>query len=151
MACNFSLVAVEREESAFLFHPKNAAVTGAFSYTGRYVARRLLDQGVSVRTLTRNIRKESPFGGLVKACPLDFSDPDVLRRSMEGAGVLYNTYWVRFGRGETTFDQAVENSKTLFDPLPTRELRGSSTFQWPTPRRSPGYATSGARAGWRSC
>ena len=26
-----------------------------------------------------------------------------------------NTYWIRFGRGRTTFDQAVENSKTLFD------------------------------------
>ena len=27
-------------------HPDLAIVTGAFSYTGRYVARRLLDQGV---------------------------------------------------------------------------------------------------------
>ena len=32
-----------------------------------------------------------------------------------GAGVLYNTYWVRFARGETTFDHAVENTKLLFD------------------------------------
>ena len=30
-------------------HPDLAVVTGAFSYTGRYVARRLLDQGVRVR------------------------------------------------------------------------------------------------------
>ena len=34
---------------------------------------------------------------------------------MQGAGVLYNTYWIRFGRGLTTFDQAVENSRLLFD------------------------------------
>ena len=34
---------------------------------------------------------------------------------MQGAGVLYNTYWVRFGRGRTTFSQAVENSKVLFE------------------------------------
>ena len=34
---------------------------------------------------------------------------------MRGAGVLYNTYWVRFGRGRTTFNQAVENSKALFE------------------------------------
>ena len=113
--CNFSLAAVEREESAFLFHPKNAVVTGAFSYTGRYVARRLLEQGVSVRTLTRSTGRESPFGGMVKPFPLDFSDPDGLRLSMEGVGILCNTYWVRFGRGGTTFDQAVENSKVLFD------------------------------------
>ena len=98
-----------------LSHPDSAVVTGAFSYTGRYVARRLLDEGVSVRTLTRNPDREGLFSGLVEASPLDFSDPDGLRRSMQGAGVLYNTYWIRFERGRTTFDQAVENSKVLFD------------------------------------
>ena len=34
---------------------------------------------------------------------------------MQGVGVLYNTYWVRFPRGRTTFDLAVENSKALFE------------------------------------
>ena len=115
MVCNFSLAAGEREESAFLLHPKSAAVTGAFSYTGSYVAKRLLDEGVRVRTLTRNTGRESPFGGMVKACPLEFSDPDGLRWSMEGAAVLYNTYWARFGTGRTTFCQTMENSTMLFD------------------------------------
>ena len=50
-------------------YPGPAVVTGAFSYTGRYVARRLLDEGVSVRTLTRDPRRESPFGDAVKTCP----------------------------------------------------------------------------------
>ena len=72
-------------------------------------------KGVGVRTLTRNPQREEPFGRAIPAYPLDFSDPDALRRSMEGAGVLYNTYWIRFGRGETTFDRAVENSKLLFE------------------------------------
>ena len=96
-------------------HPDTAIVTGAFSYTGRYVARHLLDEGVGVRTLTRSPEREGPFGGLVPAAPLDFSDPDGLCRTMRGAGVLYNTYWIRFGRGRNTFDQAVENSRVLFD------------------------------------
>ena len=96
-------------------HPDTAMVTGAFSYTGRYVARRLLDEGVGVRTLTRSPEREGPFGGLVPAAPLDFSDPDGLRLSLRGASVLYNTYWIRFGRGRNTFDQAVENSRVLFD------------------------------------
>ena len=96
-------------------HPDTAIVTGAFSYTGRYVARRLLDEGVVVRTLTRSPDRRDPFGGLLPAAPLDFSDPDGLFRSMQGARVLYNTYWVRFGRGRTTFNQAVENSKALFE------------------------------------
>lgn len=96
-------------------HPEQAVVTGAFGYTGRYVARRLLDDGVRVRTLTRNPDREDPFAGQVQAHPLDFSDPGGLRRSMAGAGVLYNTYWIRFGRGWNTFEQAVENSRTLFE------------------------------------
>ncbi len=96
-------------------YPDLAVVTGAFSYTGGYVARRLLDQGVRVRTLTRSPARDDSFGGLVEAAPLDFSKPDRLCRSMQGAGVLYNTYWVRFARGRTTFDRAVENTRTLFE------------------------------------
>ncbi len=49
----------------------------------------------------------------MEAAPLDFSDPDRLRRAMAGAGVLYNTYWVRYAHGGTTFDQAVEHTGTL--------------------------------------
>ena len=74
--------------------------------------------GVSVRTLTRNPDREGPFGGLVPAAPLDFSDPVGLCRTIRGAGVLYNTYWIRFGRGRNTFDQAVENSRVLFNAAP---------------------------------
>ena len=73
-------------------HPHLAVVTGAFGFTGRYVARRLLEMGVSVRTLTNHPGRSDPFDGLVRASPLDFSDPAGLRRSMEGANVLYNTY-----------------------------------------------------------
>ena len=75
----------------------------------------MIDRGVRVRTLTRIPGREGPFGGLVRAAPLDFSDPAGLRRSIEGASVLYNTYWVRFGWGLTTFEQAVENSRILFE------------------------------------
>ena len=96
-------------------HPNLAVVTGAFSYTGRYVTRRLLDQGVRVRTLTRSPDAEDPFGGQVEVAPLDFSDPDGLRRSMLGAGVFYNTYWIRYAHGRITFDLAVENTRTLFE------------------------------------
>ena len=80
-------------------HPGTAIVTGAFSYTGRYITRRLLDEGVHVRTLTGHPDRQDPFGGQVEAAPLDFSDPDGLHRSMRGASVLFNTYWVRFERG----------------------------------------------------
>jgi NADH dehydrogenase len=88
-------------------------VTGAFGYTGRYIARKLLSTGHEVRTLTGHPERDNPFGDQVKAYPLDFSDPDALARDLSGAVTLYNTYWIRFPRGGTTFDTAVENTKTL--------------------------------------
>ena len=96
-------------------HPDLAVVTGAFSYTGRYVTGRLFDEGVRVRTLTRSPDAEDPFDGRVEVAPLDFSDSDGLRRSLQGAGVFYNTYWVRYAHGRITFDLAVENTRTLFE------------------------------------
>ena len=131
-------------------HPNLAVVTGAFGYTGRFVARGLLDRGVRVRTLTRRHDRANAFGGRVDAAPLDFSDPDGLCRSLEGAGVLYNTYWVRFARGQTTFDLAVENSTALFGQLRGRASAESSTFPSPTPRQTPGGPTSGAKGRWKN-
>ena len=96
-------------------HPELAIVTGAFGYTGGYVARRLIGEGVRVRTLSRRPAGQNPLGELLETVPLDFSDPDGLRRSMERAGVLYNTYWIRYARDGVTFDHAVENTRTLFE------------------------------------
>ena len=102
-ATTAGLVTLGREGiERILSHSNHAVVTGAFSFTGRYVARHLLDQGVGVRTLTRNPGRTDLFGGRVPSASLDFSDPKALRRSIEGAGVLYNTYWIRFGRGDLT-------------------------------------------------
>ncbi|MHC4063283.1 MAG: NAD(P)H-binding protein [Planctomycetota bacterium] len=88
-------------------------VTGAFSYTGRYITQRLLDMGHEVATLTSRSVEQSPFGHRVRAMPFAFHRPEVLAAALRGATTLYNTYWVRFGRGQVTFDAAVENSRTL--------------------------------------
>ena len=88
-------------------------VTGAFGYTGRYLTRRLLAKGLTVKTLTGHPDRPNPFGGQVVAMPFNFDKPGELVKSLRGAAVLYNTYWVRFTHGQTGFDQAVENTKTL--------------------------------------
>ncbi|NQW24144.1 MAG: NmrA family NAD(P)-binding protein [SAR202 cluster bacterium] len=90
-------------------------VTGAFGYTGKYIARKLLANGHKVRTLTGHPERTSPFGNQVKAYPLYFDDPDTLTLNLRGASTLYNTYWIRFPRGPITFDTAVENTKTLIN------------------------------------
>lgn len=89
-------------------------VTGATGYTGWYIARRLLDLGESVINLTGRPARPSPFGDRVRALPFNFENPGALTESLKGAHTLYNTYWVRFSHGKTTFDTAVRNTLTLF-------------------------------------
>jgi nucleoside-diphosphate-sugar epimerase len=89
-------------------------VTGAFGYSGRYIAARLLDAGHRVRTLTNSPNRRNPFGGRVEAYPFYFDQPERLTRLLEGASVLYNTYWVRLNYGDFGYWQAVENTRILF-------------------------------------
>lgn len=88
------------------------AVTGAFSYTGKYITKRLLERGEHVITLTGHPNRPDPFGGKVKAYPLDFDEAG-MTRSLAGVDVLVNTYWVRFDKDENTQPRAVENTRKL--------------------------------------
>ncbi len=88
-------------------------VTGAFSYTGGGIARSLLRGGRRVRTLTGHPSRAGA-DPRVEVYPYRFDDPDALARSLEGADCLYNTYWVRFGRGDTSFEKAIDRSGLLF-------------------------------------
>jgi NADH dehydrogenase len=90
-------------------------VTGAFGYTGRHIAARLLAAGHRVRTLTAHPNRQHPFGSAIEVAPLDFADPDRLARDLAGTAVLYNTYWVRFAHGGVSFDSAIENSRVLVE------------------------------------
>ena len=90
-------------------------ITGAYSYTGRYATRLLLERGYKVRTLTFHPLRGHEFGQSVQVFPYSFEDPAKLQRSMQGASTLINTYWVRFPRGPSTFESAVKNTMTLID------------------------------------
>ena len=91
------------------------AVTGAFSYSGKYVARKLLARGEEVITLTGHPNRPNPFDGKVKTFPLDFNDAGGLTESLKGADVLVNTYWIRFDHGQNTQPRAVENTRKLIN------------------------------------
>lgn len=90
------------------------AVTGAFGYSGKYIARKLIARGHEVITLTNSIHLHNPFGEELKAFPFNFHQPELLAESLENIEVLYNTYWVRFNHKKFTHEQAVKNSETLF-------------------------------------
>jgi uncharacterized protein YbjT (DUF2867 family) len=90
-------------------------VTGAFGFTGRYITSQLLAQGKKVRTLTNHPANPSPFADKVEVMPLNFDDVDALARNLEGATVLFNTYWIRFPGHGMTFERAVANSRALLE------------------------------------
>jgi len=90
------------------------AVTGAFGYSGKYIARRLLAAGRSVITLTNSTDRANEFGGRIPAYPFHFDQPDELARTLDGVDVLYNTYWVRFNHRLFRHADAVRNTLTLF-------------------------------------
>lgn len=89
-----------------------AVVTGAFSFSGRYIAQRLLAAGGEVATLTSRVATTDPLAAQVAVHRLDFDHPDELARAMAGADVLYNTYWARLGRGND-YNHLVANTTLL--------------------------------------
>ncbi len=97
------------------FTSETVVITGAFSYTGKYATRLLLDRGFRVRTLTNHPERANPFGDQVGVFPYNFDDPEVLSESLCGASTLINTYWVRFSHRGATFDTAIQNTRTLID------------------------------------
>ncbi len=90
------------------------AVTGAFGYSGKYIAKRLLDRGYEIITLTNSPERANPFAGQVKPYPFNFDNLKELTRSLSGVSVLYNTYWVRFNHKRFKHADAVQNTMQLF-------------------------------------
>lgn len=98
------------------------AVTGAFSYSGKYITKRLLERGEEVITLTGHPNRPDPFNGQVKAFPLDFDEAG-MTESLRGVEVLVNTYWVRFDKDENTQPRAVENTRKLVNAAKAAGVR----------------------------
>lgn len=94
---------------------KAHAVTGAFGFTGKYLARRLLDAGHRVVTLTGSPDRPNPFDGKVEARPYAFADVPAMAESLKDVVVLYNTYWVRFNHTSFSYADAVRNTLALFE------------------------------------
>ena len=91
------------------------AVTGAYGYSGKYIAQRLLDDGHTVITLTNSLSRHNAFGDRIKAFPFHFDQPDLLTEQLRGVSVLYNTYWVRFNHRLFKHADAVRNTLALFE------------------------------------
>ena len=104
------------------------AVTGAYGFSGQYIARRLLDAGHEVITLTNSPDRENPFGKRVHAFRYNFSRPPELEELLRDVDILINNYWVRFDNPpQFTFARAIANSKVGLAPVSWRgEVLGSA-------------------------
>lgn len=100
--------------------PEIDLVTGANGYSGAYVSRLLLAEGRTVRTLTRD---PSSVEGPYEAFAYRFDRPDEMAPAFEGVDTFYNTYWVRFGRGQVDHDVAVRNSLALIESAAAAGVR----------------------------
>jgi NADH dehydrogenase len=98
-------------------------VTGAFSFTGRFIARRLLADGRRIRTLTNHPRRPGTEDIEADSAPLQFTDRAALVESLRGADVLYNTYWVRFRHAGSGFGDAVANTRILISAAAEAGIR----------------------------
>ncbi len=94
--------------------PDFQVVTGAFGYSGRYIAQKLLEKGLTVKTLTNSIHRNNPFARRIEVLPFNFNDQNKLVQSLIGCSVLYNTYWIRFNHKDFSHREAVTNTLVLF-------------------------------------
>jgi NAD(P)-dependent dehydrogenase (short-subunit alcohol dehydrogenase family) len=69
---------------------ETVVITGAFSYTGKYVTRILLNRGYRIRTLTYHPERANPFADQLRVFPYNFNHPQQLTESLRGASTLIN-------------------------------------------------------------
>lgn len=93
---------------------RKAVVTGPLSFTGKYLTKILCQENIEVVGLTNKTLAASVHNGL-QIVRYSFDDIPAMSRAMLGAEVFFNTYWVRFPKGNITYDLAVKNSTALFE------------------------------------
>ncbi len=114
-------------------------VTGVFSFTGRYIAERLLAEGEPVKTLSRKPDPGHPLSDRVSFGPLQF-DEDELTKELRGAETLFNTYWIRFPRGDVTWDTVLENTRVILRAARAAGVRRVVQFSVTNAAESSRYA-----------
>ncbi len=90
------------------------AVTGATSYTGRFIAERLARDGRLVLNLTRRLAAGEAASSQFREAAFPASGTELIR-ALAGIDTLYNTHWIRFERGAVTYEWAIATSTTLLE------------------------------------
>ena len=89
-------------------------ITGAFSFSGRFIAEELLKTGEKVETLTGHPKSNYPYFNKITIKQFNFENFEVMVENFRGVDTFYNSYWIRFPYGTTSWRDAILNSKKLF-------------------------------------
>ena len=108
-------------------------VTGAFGYSGKYITRRLLDRGRSVRTLTNSPQRKHEFGNRVEVHSFDFDNSEGLIASLRGADVRAGAC------AQTTLIGSRASAPEKICHSSWQGCALNSARSWPTYSMIPGY------------
>lgn len=89
-------------------------ITGAFSFSGKFIAQELINIGEKVITITGHPDYNSPYFGEVDIKSYEFNNFRALVNNFKGIDTFYNSYWIRFPYKETSWRDAIINSYKLF-------------------------------------
>lgn len=92
-------------------------VTGAFGNTGSAIAQLLRDRGRTVRTLTDH--PPADRDPEIHVEPFAWGDPSRLAAAFEGVETFVNTYWMRHGDEDGSYDLAADRCIQLIDAAET--------------------------------
>lgn len=94
-------------------------VFGGSGFIGRYIVRHLAAKGVRVRVAVRDTEKAQflkPAGdlGQISTMPVSVTDPDGVRRAVDGADWVINLVGILYERGSRSFEKIhVEGARTV--------------------------------------
>jgi uncharacterized protein YbjT (DUF2867 family) len=91
----------------------SVTLTGAFSYTGRYIGQELLRRKISFQSLTNHPRPSVFPSASIPVAPLQFQDAPSLIATLRKSTILVNTYWIRYPAKGISHETAVQNIEFL--------------------------------------
>lgn len=89
-------------------------ITGAFSFSGSFIAKELLKTGEVIETLTGHPDPKCSYYDKIVLKDYSFDNFDKIVENFRGVDTFYNSYWIRFPYGSTTWQDAIINSYNLF-------------------------------------
>lgn len=89
-------------------------VTGSFSFSGKFITNELLKTGERVETFTNHPVTTNPNYSKITIKQYVFNDFNALVENFKGVDTFFNSYWIRFPYGSTSWMDAIRYSKDLF-------------------------------------